>query len=233
MWSGGIPHHITQRRNNRQEVFRVRRRPAILRPTDTPPTCAPRPASRDYVGRAATPAYRRRAVAGSSAARVSRPRSVPAANAGCVASTAVLLVLYIEIDGTGVPVVAAETIGWPGDNDSERARRREVKLGCLFTQSQCDEMKATGPCVRSFDELCRSARGSRGVRAAHLAAGLGAQLEPAKKKLVIGDGAVWIWNRSHQYFAGAIEVGELYDALQHLWELAAQLWPDDERGRRR
>ena len=38
-----------------------------------------------------------------------------------------------------MPVVAAETIGWPGDNDSERARRREVKLGCLFTQSQCDE----------------------------------------------------------------------------------------------
>ena len=47
--------------------------------------------------------------------------------------------LYIEIDGTGVPVVAAETIGRPGANDSERDCGREVKLGFVLTQSQCDE----------------------------------------------------------------------------------------------
>ena len=131
-----------------------------------------------------------------------------------------------------MPVVAAETIGWPGDNDSERARRREVKLGCLFTQSQCDEGDRPVR-EKASTSYAGVLEGAEEVRAAHLAAGLGAQLEPAKKKLVIGDGAVWIWNRSHQYFAGAIEIGELYDALQHLWELAAQLWPDDERGRRR
>ena len=41
--------------------------------------------------------------------------------------------------GTGVPVAAAETAGPAGKNDNERARTREVKLGCVFTQSQCDE----------------------------------------------------------------------------------------------
>ena len=49
---------------------------------------------------------------------------------------------------------------------------------------------------------------------------------------MIGDGALWIWNLSHQYFPGAVEIVDLYHARQHLWELAAQLWPDDKRGRR-
>ena len=30
-----------------------------------------------------------------------------------------------------------------------------------------------------------------------------------------------------------MEIVDLYHARQHLWELAAPLWPDDERGRRR
>ena len=48
-------------------------------------------------------------------------------------------VLYIEMDGSGVPVVAAETIARPGKDPSEQARTREVKLGCVCTQSECDE----------------------------------------------------------------------------------------------
>ena len=47
--------------------------------------------------------------------------------------------LYIEMDGTGVPLVAAETIGRPSKDGVERARTREVKLGCVFTQSRLDE----------------------------------------------------------------------------------------------
>ncbi len=48
-------------------------------------------------------------------------------------------VLYIEMDGTGVPMVAAKTAGRAGKNDSERARTREVKLGCMFTQPECEQ----------------------------------------------------------------------------------------------
>ena len=39
-------------------------------------------------------------------------------------------ILYIAIDGTGVPIVAAETEGQAGKGDDGRARTREVKLGC-------------------------------------------------------------------------------------------------------
>jgi hypothetical protein len=50
--------------------------------------------------------------------------------------------------------------------------------------------------------------------------------------VVIGDGAPWIWNLTAEHFPGAIQIVDLYHARQHLWELAGQLWPRDERARR-
>ena len=51
----------------------------------------------------------------------------------------------------------------------------------------------------------------------------------AKKKVVMGDGAVWIWNRAEEHFPGALQIVDLYHARQHLWELAGKLWPADKR----
>jgi len=47
--------------------------------------------------------------------------------------------MYIAIDGTGVPVVRAETEGRPGKGEDGIARTREVKLTCVFTQTKVDE----------------------------------------------------------------------------------------------
>lgn len=46
--------------------------------------------------------------------------------------------LYIEMDGTGIPVVKAETEGRAGKVDGQPAHTREVKLGCVFTQTMTD-----------------------------------------------------------------------------------------------
>ncbi len=46
-----------------------------------------------------------------------------------------------------------------------------------------------------------------------------------------GGGAAWIWNLAHQYFPGAIEIVDLFHAREHLWELAAKLYPSDESWR--
>jgi hypothetical protein len=48
--------------------------------------------------------------------------------------------LYIEVDGTGVPVVAAAAADRAGKGEDGRARTREVKLACLFTQTRTDEL---------------------------------------------------------------------------------------------
>ena len=49
----------------------------------------------------------------------------------------------------------------------------------------------------------------------------------AAKKVVMGDGAEWIWNLADQHFPGAIQIVDLYHARQHLWDLARKLYPND------
>ena len=55
----------------------------------------------------------------------------------------------------------------------------------------------------------------------------------ARKKVVLGDGAEWIWNLAQQQFPGAIQIVDLYHARQHLWDLARQLHPHDKVPRQR
>jgi len=40
--------------------------------------------------------------------------------------------LYVQLDGTGVPVVKKETLGRPGKTEGQPAHTREAKLGCVF-----------------------------------------------------------------------------------------------------
>ena len=48
-------------------------------------------------------------------------------------------ILYVQMDGTGVPVVKKETLGRQGKADGQPAHTREVKLGCVFRQTTWDE----------------------------------------------------------------------------------------------
>ncbi|MCJ7787647.1 MAG: ISKra4 family transposase [Methyloceanibacter sp.] len=141
-------------------------------------------------------------------------------------------VFYLEMDGTGVPVVKAETEGRAGKAEGQPARTREVKLGCVFTQTTTDEK---GRPVRDEDSTSY-------VAAIETAEEFGLRLyteawrrgwSRANRKVVIGVGAVWIWNLADQHFPGAIQIVDLYHARQHLWELSAQLFPHDEPGRKR
>lgn len=43
------------------------------------------------------------------------------------------------MDGTGVPLVKKETEGRKGRTDGLPAHTREVKLGCVFTQTTWDQ----------------------------------------------------------------------------------------------
>ena len=52
--------------------------------------------------------------------------------------TPVVPLLYIEMDGKGIPVVKAETEGRTGKVEGQPAHTREVKLGCIFTQTATD-----------------------------------------------------------------------------------------------
>ena len=57
-------------------------------------------------------------------------------------------ILYVQMDGTGVPVVKKETEGRTGKVDGQPAHTREGKLGCAFTQTKWD---ADGYAIRDPD----------------------------------------------------------------------------------
>jgi hypothetical protein len=140
-------------------------------------------------------------------------------------------ILYVQMDGTGVPVVKKETEGRKGKTDGQPAHTREVKLGCVFTQTTHDE---EGFAIRDPDSTTYT-----GAIEAAEQFGRRLYLEAwnrgwshAKKKVVIGDGAEWIWNLAEQHFPGAVQIVDLYHARQHLWELARKLHPNDEANQR-
>ena len=137
-----------------------------------------------------------------------------------------LPILYVEMDGTGVPVVPAETQGRQGKN-GEQVHSREVKLGAVFTQTTVDE---EGRPVRDEDSTTYTG-------AIETAEQFGRRLyteawergwSRADKKVVLGDGAAWIWNIADREFPGAIQIVDLYHAREHLWDLAAQLFTDNK-----
>jgi len=47
-------------------------------------------------------------------------------------------ILYVQMDGTGVPVVKKETIGRQGKTEGQPSHTREAKLGCVYTQTHYD-----------------------------------------------------------------------------------------------
>ena len=101
-------------------------------------------------------------------------------------------ILYVPMDGTGVPVVKKETLGRQGKTDGLPAHTREAKLGCVFTQTTWGEKK--GYAIRDPDSTPY-------VGAIETAEQFGKRIyleawnrgwNRAQKKVVMGDGAEWI-----------------------------------------
>jgi hypothetical protein len=130
--------------------------------------------------------------------------------------------LYVAIDGTGVPMVAAETEGRDGKGEDGKAHTREVKLCCCFTQTTTDDdgypvrdphsssYLATFAPAAPFGTLMAAEARRRG--AAHV-----------RQLIVPGDGAAWIWNLATRQLPEATAVVDLYHAREHLHELAKLL----------
>lgn len=139
-------------------------------------------------------------------------------------------ILYVQMDGTGVPVVKKETAGRKGKLDGLPAHTREAKLGCVFTQTKWDN---EGYALRDPDSTTYTG-------AIENAEQFGKRLyveawrrgwSRAENKVVIGDGAEWIWNLAKEHFPGAIQIVDLFHARQHLWNLARLLYPSDTKRR--
>jgi hypothetical protein len=140
-------------------------------------------------------------------------------------------VMYVEIDATGIPVVKRETQGRIGKVEGQPAHTREVKLGCVFTSvgvdpenrpvRDPDSTTYTGA-IETAEEFAR-----RIYREAYQRGWARARI-----KVVLGDGAVWIWNLAAVQFPGAILIVDFYHASEHLHKISRWLYPSDEAARR-
>jgi hypothetical protein len=135
-------------------------------------------------------------------------------------------VAYIEYDGTGIPARKTETYGRAGKNEDGVAKTREIKTGCIFTQHGTDE---GGRPVRDKDSTTyfaaiekADAFGQR-VYAEAMRRGAG----NAGRRVVIGDGAKWIWNIADTHFPNATQIVDLYHAKEHICGLLREVLRDE------
>lgn len=131
--------------------------------------------------------------------------------------------LYVAVDGTTVPMVGRETEGRRGRDETGKAKTREAKVGCVFTQTGLDDR---GRPLR--DEESTSYVGAIetaetfGLRIYAEAIRRGAGR--ADKVIVLGDGAQWIWGLAEMHFPEAIEIVDLYHAREHLAAVAKAVY---------
>jgi len=135
-------------------------------------------------------------------------------------------IMYVEADGTGVPMVAEELEGRPGKQEDGTSKTREAKLGAIFTQTKTD---AEGLPVRDHDSTTYVGSfetavdfGGR-VRQEAWRRGLGRAL----KVVFLGDGAAWVWELARVNFPMAILILDLYHALERLHALCEGLYGTD------
>lgn len=127
--------------------------------------------------------------------------------------------LYLELDGTGIPMRKADLAGRPGRQADGSARTREAKLGSVFTQQGVDadghplrdpESTTYVGTLGDADEIARLLRAEIQRRGG----GSGVRM------VAIADGAPWIWERFRQIAPDAVMILDFYHAGEHLTRLA-------------
>jgi len=136
--------------------------------------------------------------------------------------------LYIELDGTGVPMVPGELEGRKGKQADGSAKTREAKVGCVFTQTALDDKgkPIRDPASTSFTGAIEEAAvfGWR-LYAESVRRGL----FYAKRVIVLGDGAQWVKNIAQTHFGMAQFIIDFYHASEHIGTLCQTLFDRDAK----
>jgi hypothetical protein len=144
-----------------------------------------------------------------------------------VRSAKTIPVMYVSYDGTGVPITRSELVGRRGKQADGSSRTREVKLGCVFTQTTTDEkgFAVRDPESTTFVGAIETSD-EFGWRIYAEAVRRG--LYEAERVVVLGDAAEWIRTIKEQHFPQALQIVDLYHAREHLSDLCKHLFGSDE-----
>lgn len=143
--------------------------------------------------------------------------------------------MYLGIDGTGCPVRKEETEGRKGKQPDGTSKTREVKLAVLFSTDARDkkgkpvrddgsvtynaaiESAATGDLEEKLSVFAHRIERETRRRG----------FDKAKRQVIIGDGAVWIWNIAGELFPNAVQIIDLYHAKGTISKAAKEIFGSD------
>ncbi len=147
--------------------------------------------------------------------------------------------LYLGMDGTGVPMRTQEVRGRAGKQADGSAKTREAKLVTVWSAEGRDQQ---GTPVRDPGSISYSA-------AIESAATLDTSPElsdfaervlreatrrgfaEAGRRVVLGDGASWIWNTAAELFPDATEILDRFHAKEHLSQVGKLIFGSTDEGK--
>ncbi|MGH7606326.1 MAG: ISKra4 family transposase, partial [Gemmatimonadales bacterium] len=140
--------------------------------------------------------------------------------------------LYLGLDGTGVPMRASELGARAGKQPDGLAKTREVKLCVVWSAEgrDAEDTPVRDPGSVTYSAAIESAAqkdtdqapsefAARVVREATRRG-----FDRAARRVVLGDGATWIWNVADEHFPDAVQIVDRYHAKQHLSDVAKSLF---------
>lgn len=140
--------------------------------------------------------------------------------------------LYLGMDGTGIPMRASELEGRAGKQPDGTAKTREVKLCTVWSAEARD---ADGMPVRDPGSVTYSAAIERAAsrdtddRPSDFAARVVREatrrgFDQAQRRVVLGDGAPWIWNLTDEHLPDAVQIVDRFHAKEHLSTVAKAIY---------
>ncbi len=141
-------------------------------------------------------------------------------------------VLYLGVDGTGIPMRAAELLGRSGKQPDGSAKTREVKLCTVWSADSrdADNRPVRDPGSVTYTAAIESAAtlDTDDAPAAFtqrvLREATRRRFTAAERTVVLGDGAPWIWKISQELFPRAIQIVDRFHVKQHLSDVAKALY---------
>jgi len=140
--------------------------------------------------------------------------------------------LYLGMDGTGVPMRAAEVAGRTGKQPDGSAKTREAKVVTMWTAESRD---AEGTPLRDLGSITYSAaiesaasldtspeRSEFAERVLREATRRG--FTQASRCVVLGDGSTWIWNTARELFPQATQILDRFHAKEALHRAAQAIF---------
>ena len=145
----------------------------------------------------------------------------------CDAST-----VYLGLDGTGVPARNTEVQGRGGKQPDGSAKTREAKLTVVWSAQSTDRegrpvrdpgsatYNAAIETIATRDTDTEPAPFARRILREAQRRGF----DTAERRVILGDGAPWIWNFADEHFSDAIQIVDIFHAKGHVFEVAKAIY---------